>query len=1060
MKVRKLAVALALAGGLGSGVAQALGLGEVELQSFLNEPLDADIALTKTKGVDRENIIAELASPEAFERLGLRRDYFLNNLDFSVETAPNGELVVNVTSREPVREPYLNFLVEVTWPNGRLLREYSVLVDPPIYAEESGLRDQVRAPQQTAAQPEPERARQPQRQRQQQQQGPDAGGNQRLGPTGPSDTLWSIAAQARPGNQVTMQQTMLALQDLNPDAFLNGNINRLKQGQVLQVPTLDQIRQRTASEAVREVQAQNQALAEQRQAPATREQAGTAAAGATEQGGDELRLIAGNENETPEARESGSAGGTGTGGVDAGEAVAREELDRARRQNEELSSRLEDMEAQVDTLRRLLELKNSQLAEMQQEAAQEDAPADQPEVTDATEPDAQQVPQAIDQDAPGVVSAEEPVVGQSRSPEAVREALEQSDAAEPDAQEPVVADEQPPVAVEPEAPQQESKGFVATTVDTVMSNPAYQIGLGGGLVGLLALLLLLSRRKARSEAEHSDHGEAAAASDEEDFTLTMAGYEEPAAAAESNDPLAEADEYIAYGRFDQAAQQLESAISREPSRSDLRLKLLGVYADSQDRDAFEKQLGELEALEDADAIAEAEALQARLQDEESMPSIDDLESQLRSGSPETDDSWSYSEPDDDTEEEPFSFGTDFESENEKTATTGTERSDQEDFDSSLEDLELDEKSLFGEDDITEAGANEDESIEDESDDDAEADLDALSIDDLVETETGPDKEVGEASEKEVEDLSREIESSSEPDDFSIDFETDTELDEALEPEPLGAELPAEPETGEPDEPADAGRLAEEAPTAEKPLELEEEFASLDADEADIDSAETGDEADRKQPAAIDEDDWASSEEGSIDESFLDELDAELEKFSEDDDADDSSSASDSSMDDLELDVSDEDLSLISEFADSDSKDEGGEQDLEEPIGIEEGLDDALDDAEVTDSIEAVDETTGHDPELDEVPVVGANEPDVNENAAEKPPAKPSEVPDIEESDLGDEDDFDFLAGTDEIATKLDLARAYVEMGDADGARSILDEVTVEGDEQQKAEAEDMLKNLP
>ena len=119
MKVRKLAVALALAGGLGSGVAQALGLGEIELQSYLNQPLNAEIDVNRAGGVSPDDIIVNLASQRDYERVGLRRDFFLTQLDFNVTTAPDGQLVISVTSREPVREPYLNFLVEVTWPSGR-----------------------------------------------------------------------------------------------------------------------------------------------------------------------------------------------------------------------------------------------------------------------------------------------------------------------------------------------------------------------------------------------------------------------------------------------------------------------------------------------------------------------------------------------------------------------------------------------------------------------------------------------------------------------------------------------------------------------------------------------------------------------------------------------------------------------------------------------------------------------------------------------------------------------------------------------------------------------------
>ena len=218
MKVRKLAVALALAGGLGSGVAQALGLGEIELQSYLNEPLDADISLRKSEGVDPGDVFVNIAPDSAYERVGIDRNYFLTKLDFRVTTASDGSLVVNVSSREPLREPYLNFLLEVTWPNGRLMREYAVLVDPPVYAEESGVREEVAAPT-TRQVSKPAR----QQQARSTSQEPRRTTTQRartLGPTGPSDTLWNIAESVRPDSSVSMQQVMLALQDLNPDAFI------------------------------------------------------------------------------------------------------------------------------------------------------------------------------------------------------------------------------------------------------------------------------------------------------------------------------------------------------------------------------------------------------------------------------------------------------------------------------------------------------------------------------------------------------------------------------------------------------------------------------------------------------------------------------------------------------------------------------------------------------------------------------------------------------------------------------------------------------------------------
>ena len=219
MKVRKLAVALALAGGLGSGVAQALGLGEIELQSYLNQPLNAEIDVNRAGGVSPDEVIVNLASERDYERVGLRRDFFLTQLDFNVTTAPDGELVISVTSREPVREPYLNFLVEVTWPSGRVMREYSVLVDPPVYAEESGTAQPVQqsrtssAPSQPVSQPGSE----PRSSSTGQRDASTSSGPRTLGPVQASDTLWEIAQSVRPDSSVSMQQVMLAIQDLNPD---------------------------------------------------------------------------------------------------------------------------------------------------------------------------------------------------------------------------------------------------------------------------------------------------------------------------------------------------------------------------------------------------------------------------------------------------------------------------------------------------------------------------------------------------------------------------------------------------------------------------------------------------------------------------------------------------------------------------------------------------------------------------------------------------------------------------------------------------------------------------
>ncbi|WP_166259829.1 FimV/HubP family polar landmark protein [Marinobacter salicampi] len=1086
MKVRKLAVALALAGGLGSGVAQALGLGEVELQSYLNEPLNAEIALRKTEGIDPENIIVELASKESYDRLGIDRDYFLTNLRFSVESEPGGGLVVNVTSRQPVREPYLNFLLKVTWPSGRVLREYSVLVDPPVYAEESGVREQIQAPSESAPRSAESQGSASQSQSQasqrEQRSEPAQTGQQRsgtsrtYGPTQASDTLWTIAVEVRPDSSVTTQQVMLALQDLNPDAFMDGNINRLKRGQVLRTPTLDQVQRRSRSEANRQVAAQNEAFSDARRTVDAR--AGDAGGAAAEapaqtQSGDELRLIAADESAGRSEDEGGSAGGAGSGdGADNGQAVALEELDRTRRENEELSSRLDDMQEQVATLQRLIELKNSQLAEMQQAGGEQD-PAGGQDAPDEqavggtgaeaeTDDDAAGGGQADDSataeqggdlqspseseavagtdeetgtdaetgtDVDAATDDESELASDEVSPDSGTEAetvdgdgdgTATSDAgspaengsettaqAEPDGQqadsgtqeqEEVVA-EAPAAAAEPEAaqspapaanqpePATKEKGFPGNIIDAIASNPLYQAALGGGLVLLLLLLLFLARRNANREKAFYEQLNSETAGDDDHFALSA---EEPdghdTESEEGSDPLADADVYIAYGRLDQAAQSLESAISREPSRTDLRLKLLGVYADSQDREAFEKQLGELEALEDEHAIAEAVALRSRLEEAESRPSIDDLESQLRSDS--------YTTPDL-PEEQPVVD--DQRGEDEVVDDT---------FESAFEDLDLGEEK---------PEASEAAQAEPEADSDKPIEFDLSGFEDESDLEE-------EVSDKELEDLSLELEKSSDETDFSIDFDSDTTLDEANELVTPESEV-------------------EDRAVTEEPLDLEDEFASLDLEEAGLDNA-TGDDVYQKEPTPEQAEELVTSEDGSLDESFLDELDAELDKVAGEDTAvEGSDELSDESLDDLELDVSDEDLALMEEVADSGKGDRPADLELDDELGLDEALD-----------AEELEESS--DLDSDQAPLIEPEEPESLEPAPRTPESR-----EIDDSELGEEDDFDFLSGTDEAATKLDLARAYVEMGDADGARDILEEVAIEGTDEQKAEAKDMLNNL-
>ncbi len=120
-----------------AGQAFALGLGEITVNSALNQRLDADIELLQTQGMQQAEILAQLASAEDFKRVGIERFFFLTGLRFSVVVPGQGNAALHITSEAPITEPYLNFLVQVMWPNGRLLKEYTLLLDPPTYKDQA-----------------------------------------------------------------------------------------------------------------------------------------------------------------------------------------------------------------------------------------------------------------------------------------------------------------------------------------------------------------------------------------------------------------------------------------------------------------------------------------------------------------------------------------------------------------------------------------------------------------------------------------------------------------------------------------------------------------------------------------------------------------------------------------------------------------------------------------------------------------------------------------------------------------------------------------------------------
>lgn len=257
---------LLLSGLILSSEVWAIGLGEINLDSALNEPLRAKIFLLSASDDELADLSVILASEETFTRYGIDRPLYLQGIEFEVvQGGPSGN-VVQIRSRSPIAEPFLKFLVEATWASGRLLREYTVLLDPPTYAAPIAQQvPAVEAPRQSIPsdsgriQREPAATPSAQRQPAPEPEDDDLPYDANVGDdmvVSRGDTLWGIASRTRSDLRLSMSQTMLAIFEANPEAFA-GNINMLKAGATLRIPSADEVFQINRGDAFNEVQRQH-----------------------------------------------------------------------------------------------------------------------------------------------------------------------------------------------------------------------------------------------------------------------------------------------------------------------------------------------------------------------------------------------------------------------------------------------------------------------------------------------------------------------------------------------------------------------------------------------------------------------------------------------------------------------------------------------------------------------------------------------------------------------------------------------------------------------------------
>lgn len=599
------------------GVTNALGLGELKLDSALNQPLDATISLQGAANLDPADIRVSLADAAAFQSAGLDRAHFLTELRFT-PTMQNNQLVIRVQSTNPVREPFLNFLVELRRPSGRLLREYTLLLDPPMYQPPSVQprpaaapvssapvsREPASAPRQGARAAPATAAPLPQL---------EAVPGAKQYRTSAGDSLWTIAAQTRPDDSVSIPETMRAIRALNPDAFINGDPARLRVGQLLTLPTADQLG--VASESVAE-QAAASNLDET--VAAMTPPLSTASSRTAEASRDVASQF------SAQGESSGSTDAAGS--PNARLRIEEEAVDASQGDAIELAARLRNLEARFNVMLDELDARDRQIASLQAELdiLRQAQQAEGASTSTATEGAAGETLTAAEETDGSDVS----VTG-SGQPEAGAVEAE------------VLAPQQQPLPAGTETQPVEQESLVSRWWPALLALLAVLIG-----------LLAFARKRSADDGEpETDQPERVMSAQpvtptiEPVAPLAMAAGVEAArpasvrSAPKPVDPLDGVELYITYGRFAEARGMLEKAIEQQPNRLDLRYKQLRVLAELGEARAFAAQerqildmngdVGRIEqikgrfpalfAANDADLVEQVDRVEPMLDDEPITP---------------------------------------------------------------------------------------------------------------------------------------------------------------------------------------------------------------------------------------------------------------------------------------------------------------------------------------------------------------------------------------------------------------------------------------------------------
>ena len=595
------------------------GLGKLNVSSGLGEPLRADIELLSVTPEELNSIFAVIASEEAYANQGIDRPASHSTIKVEVSKNANGTPILKLKSTQPISEPFLDMLIQVDWGSGRLLREYTVLLDPPGYTSESDNSAQssqdngqatqlptVKAANQSQQDSISNEAASAKKSSSAAKASPpkkseavqtasenDASTQEYLTQRG--DSLAKIARDMQVEG-VSLDQMLVALYQANPNAFDGKNMNRLKVGKIIRPPSEQELAGLSRQQASKEVKVQSANWNEYRNklagivaesAPTESEASWQSADGKIKSAAEDQSMSSATGPKDVVKLSAGEAALTKKDaedikGLQAKITALQEETTAREKTVQEAQDKTAALEKQIADMQQLLALRNNTMSDMQKQAEVQASPD-----TSNNQQSQSDTPIVAEEAKPAqVVPAEVAVTDQAAQP-----------VANASQEKPKPA---PVIVTEPAA-----EPSLLDGLDLPL------LGAGAGLLAVLGgVWMFLRNKRKRNLADFEQgimtsgglkantvFGNTSGSSVDTGDTSFLTDFSQSANGGmiDTNDvdPIAEAEVYMAYGRDAQAEEILKDAISKEPKRYELHLKLLEMYAASKNVSAFETIAGEL-----------------------------------------------------------------------------------------------------------------------------------------------------------------------------------------------------------------------------------------------------------------------------------------------------------------------------------------------------------------------------------------------------------------------------------------------------------------------------------